>query len=87
MSHRSNPSSTAGPLAAAVSSGLAAILGGIVLVGGLLLLDVHGLRTLAEGDGWIRPLMQLGGLVGSFGLIGFAVGPVLAATGKEKRRR
>jgi hypothetical protein len=72
---------------AAVSGGLAAIAGGLIFVGGLLVLDVSGLQSLARADGWVRPLAQLGGAVGGFGLLGFALGPVVAATGKPRRNR
>jgi len=86
MPRRSSLFSRDTAMRAAVSGGLAAIAGGLVFVGGLLFLDVQGLRTLAAADGWVRPLMQLGGVVGSFGLMGFAMGPIVAVSGNRDRR-
>jgi hypothetical protein len=75
-------------LLAALSGGFAAILGGILFVGSLVLLDFHGIRTLSATEGWLRPLAQLGGIVGCFGVMGFAIGPMVAASaaGGPKRR-
>jgi len=70
--------------AAAVSGGLAAIVGGMIFVGGLVVVDFHGIGTLSARDGWVRPLAQLGGVVGCFGILGFAVGPILAATRRKR---
>jgi hypothetical protein len=72
---------------AALTGGCAAIIGGFVFTGGLLVLDVQGLQTLAAQDGWTRPLLQLGGVVGAFGILGFAMGPVVAALGNPSGRK
>lgn len=71
-------------MAAAVSGGLAAIIGGIIFVGGLVAVDFHGIATLSAKDGWVRPLAQLGGIVGCFGILGFAIGPILAASRRKR---
>jgi len=88
MSRPSQSSATTETLVAALSGGFAAIIGGMVFIGALILLDVHGLRSLASADGWIRVLAQLGGVVGCFGILGFATGPrVKAASRKSPGRR
>ncbi|MGE0417087.1 MAG: hypothetical protein AB7O80_09800 [Acetobacteraceae bacterium] len=74
-----NPQSTQMFLAA-LSGGFAALLGGIIFVGGLILLDFHGIRTLSANDGWVRPLSQLAGIVACFGVMGFALGPMVAVS-------
>ena len=71
-------------MAAAVSGGLAAIIGGMIFVGGLIAEGFHGIGTLSAKDGWVRPLAQLEGVVGCFGILGFALGPILAV-GRRKR--
>ncbi len=38
-------------MAAAVSGGLAAIIGGMIFVGGLIAADFHGIGTLSAKDG------------------------------------
>ncbi|GEM_PF-6776344 len=88
MARPSQRSATTETLLAALSGGFAAIVGGMVFTGSLIVLDVHGLRTLAAADGWVRVLAQLGGLVGCFGIMGFATGPmVMAASRKVGGRR
>jgi len=87
MPRPSHHSPTTETLVAALSGGFAAIIGGMVFIGALILLDVHGLRSLASADGWIRALAQLGGVVGCFGILGFATGPMLMATSRKGPRR
>lgn len=88
MPRPSHSSATTETLVAALSGGFAAIIGGMIFVGALILLDVHGLRSLASADGWVRVLAQLGGVVGCFGILGFVTGPmVMAASRKDSRRR
>lgn len=78
---RRNPSSSPerATMNAALSGGLSAILGGTVFVGGLIAMDFHGLHTLLNTTGWFPALGLLGGIVGSFGMVGFALGPLVAA--------
>lgn len=64
-------------LGAALAGGFAAIAGGGLFVAGVLALDLHGIRTLAAAEGWVRPLGEFAGLVGCFGLMGFFLGPAL----------
>lgn len=85
MTHKSPNPAAARILLAALSGGFAAMLGGMIFVGGLLALDVQGLGTLAAGDGWVRALAQLGGVVGCFGMMGFALGPIVEATSGNGR--
>ena len=67
-----------------MGGGLAAIMGGLIFVGGLMLFDVHGIRTMSSADGWVRPLAQFGGIVGCFGMLGFATGPIMIGLGKRR---
>jgi len=83
MSEQRQKEERAAIMLAAVTGGLAAIVGGLVFVGGLLAVDFHGIRTLSAADGWVRPLAQLGGIVGRFGILGFTIGPMVAAANKS----
>ena len=84
MANRQPRAEAAHTLFAALSGGFSAILGGLIFVAGLIGLDIQGLGTLAAADGWVRPLAQLGGVVGCFGMIGFALGPIVAATSRDQ---
>lgn len=72
-------SSDRATIRAALSGGFSAMLGGVIFVSGLIAMDFHGLHTLLNAGGWFPAVGLLGGIVGSFGMLGFALGPVLAA--------
>ncbi len=86
MAQQNRNKATSETLLAALAGGFAAIFGGLIFVGGLFALDAYGLRTLSAADGWLRPLTQLGGVVGSFGILGFALGPMVATFSKQNSR-
>lgn len=71
---------------AALAGGAAALLGGGVFIGLLIATDFHGLRGLANAAGWFPLAGLLGAMIGGFGMVGMAVGPILAACESDHER-
>ncbi len=69
-----------------VLPGLAGSLAGLVAVGGLLALDIGGLRSLmlASADGWIAAALLSLGFVVTFGSA--AIGAAVMALGRSGER-